>query len=409
MCYDECGLRICRFERLLMNIFLILSTIGVALSSLKAADQEATNITPLRTTATAAAASIIEDAKFTTGTNASSTIELPDGGAFIETLYSISHSLLLEKINSSNIGALMNCMAFEADNLGTGDCCFTAFVNLLLLNDLKPSNNPANSKRAKEILSQLAFLTIIFNEEVKFPILKERSRIKAEDIKLIRELVIQSMVEYFNGSVVVNSSLVAKFDKGKIFYTGSENPSKKIIQIAQRHFPVYLVKRSIQGNRYHFRFIHISGESREALVSCTEGVSAKMQINGAEFQSQLASEDHEPSLVILTNTIDDQCCADAFSDLQPLSQGGREQDTTAERMENHVLVTDLSTLFKRNVYYASKKGLTCIEGFAGQFWQSMESIKRRYDSNYSKLPPHFVTDKKKHKQTTAFCLTHTLQ
>lgn len=305
------------------------------------------------------------------------TISQPDSDVFIEFLYHALKPIIGSYLtDQKKIPMLMNCLAFEADNLRLGDCVITAFVNLNLLNNLSESTL---DQKGKDLLSRMAFLTVLFNEEKEIPVEKDSGKISIENF---RKETIKSLIEYFNSRMFLleEEPIQIKSEDGKsLQYTYGKDPlkepSKRIIQLANRlGFHVMVVKRTVANNK--------------CIFSSNGKTLAKMDISGNNFEGIDGFPEEKPSLVILTNDIDPRCCDEAFSDLV-LYVGGRGDAAPEkpERREDHVVVTSARTLSLRNVYFSSQKGLTLDPRFKDAMDNIIKELHTHYEKNLQIVGP----------------------
>lgn len=332
----------------------------------------------------------------------------PAADPFVFALYESVKNEINKSITPENTEKLMHCLAFEADNLGVNDCIFTAFINLHLLKDLK---KPEKASTARELLSKIAYMTILFNEEEHLPVHKENGRMLIPEFK---KNVLNEMVGYFNQLILNDLKLIVKaVDKDRkqsIVYTlddkeiqGSAILLEHLKQVAQ----IILVERSKTRELFKYNIFRLSPTNDEQSMA-----EATMDLRGNNFSltpsddSINALQTECPCLVILTNIIDKHAFPFAFTTTRNSGKESRNPDVE-ERDENHVVVTSLQTLLAKNVYYSTKKGLTLEEEFASLFKTQMTILYKLIKTNYEKLSKLKSLAKKpamKESDITTFCI-----
>ncbi|HCU06410.1 MAG TPA: hypothetical protein DIC42_02340 [Holosporales bacterium] len=329
---------------------------------------------------------------------------LPAADPFVSALYDKIQEKVKERITPHNIESLMTYLAFEADNLGVNDCIFTAFINLHLLKDLQ---QPEKAATASELLSKIAYMTILFNEEEHLPVHKENGRMLIPEFK---KTVLDEMVKYFNQLRLNDSKLIVKVveqgSKQSIVYTldGKEiQGSAIILEHLSNIFPVCLIERSKNQRSFKYHVFKLCPNASTQPIA-----EATMALDGNNFSSdsRVTLHTEDPCLVILTNIIDKHAFPFAFITTR---NSGTESRNPAveERDENHFVVTSIKTLLAKNVYYSTKKGLTLEHDFASLFKIEMAVLYKLIKVNYEKLSKLTSLAKKpamKESDITAFCI-----
>lgn len=146
-------------------------------------------------------------------------------------------------LTGGNIGGLLHQLPFEPDNLNTSDCTFHACCIVLLLEDLRKSQNFTDPVQKKKInlLARIAVLTYMIHSEEFFTkvftkILTNHLQGRAQsyqnsgrDIQLKLQQEIQALYQYQQSSAPLNYSLVQiAADKMKQLMKDGQNAETEI-------------------------------------------------------------------------------------------------------------------------------------------------------------------------------------
>lgn len=245
-------------------------------------------------------------------------------------------------------------------------------------------------------------MTILFNEEQNLPVQKDKDdRI---DIPLFRHLTLHKMVKYFNTLSVLTvkgeNLTVGLQEDGKLKYSHPVDTSTIILRHLQKglYKKQEIIRRSIiADNKFSFSRVYWDG------ASVKDQPLAEMCRDGSYYSSKpTLLTDDEPCLVILTHLIDPRYIMENFSDPVPIIHGARAVGATEENAE-HFIVTSMPTILKRNVYYASKKGLTLVDEIKTRFDSESKKLTDLYELNYKSLQP---PKKSNPHDVTKMCLQH---
>ncbi|MBP9752214.1 MAG: hypothetical protein KBD31_00160 [Proteobacteria bacterium] len=263
-------------------------------------------------------------------------------------------------------------MPFEADNLGTNDCLFTAFVNILLLEDLK--KNDQIKTKAIDILSRICFMTIMFNEESSINVQKNKEG--RLDLSCFKFSTLQLMLSYFNDKQIKdsgNNNITATLaEDGKLKYS-SGNISEIIISFLKDK--ILVIERVAISEKQYSLFL-------------SDKLFAIANRNGGGYAVQHRAVDQatykSPKLMILTNRVNRDNPHFTFMDKIPVTNNTRG-DRLEDRMEDHFAVGSLSSLEKMNPYYTEKKGLTLNQDFKSLFEEAKNRLQTKIQTSCKEL------------------------